>query len=179
MMEPAPVAAAAAYDDPKFASSIWASTGAMLSLSRLRNTATEAVSTPPPVPRSLPGAARIGAFLKDSLVAGPRDEKVAILARLSNCSKVVYWSERVIPTATMFFAVMGGGIWIGFLGSAGGHGTAQSFTSVPSKKSGMMRGVQNEARLVLISTPLLPDGPNTRKSRLLNRKVSMSTACWG
>src|SRR6267142_1994928 len=144
MMAPAPVTAAAAYDDPKFASSIWASTGKRLSLSRLRKTATEAVSTPPPVPRSLPGPTTIGAVLKDSLVAGPRDEKVAMFAKLSNCANWVYSSARVIPTVTMFFAVMGGGIWIGFLGSGGRHGTAQSSTSVPSKKSGMMRGVQNE-----------------------------------
>src|SRR5262245_25031444 len=167
MMAAAPVTPAAAYDEPKFASSSWASTGFRLSSSRLRNTAIEDGSTPPPVPRSLPGPTTIGCMRSDSFVAGPREEKVAMFDRLSNCSKVVNSSERVIPTATMFFAVMGGGIWIGFFGSAGGHGTAQLFTSVPSKKSGMTRGVQNEARLELISTPLLPAGPKIWKSLLL------------
>src|SRR2546422_456324 len=63
--------------------------------------------------------ATMGAILKDSGVAGPREEKVAMLARLSNCSNVVNSSARVIPTVTMFLAVCGGGIWMALRGRLG------------------------------------------------------------
>src|SRR6267142_3011887 len=123
----------------------------------------------------------IGAILRDSGVAGPRDEKVAMFARLSDSAKgcKVISSERVAPTVTMFLAVEGGGIWIGLGMKVEGQGTGQSSVFVPLKKSGMTRGLQNSGRVASISAPLLPAGPNTRKSRLLYRKVSMSADCWG
>src|SRR6266850_3062691 len=177
MRAAAPVTAAAAKEVPKFPSSSSASTGPTLSLSRLLKAAIEAASNPGI--RSLPGATMIGAILRDSGVAGPRDEKVAMFARLSDSAKgcKVISSERVAPTVTMFLAVEGGGIWIGLGMKVEGQGTGQSSVFVPLKKSGMTRGLQNSGRVASISAPLLPAGPNTRKSRLLYRKVSMSADC--
>src|SRR5258706_7109233 len=98
-----PVTLAAEDDDPKSPSSIWASTGAALSLSRLRKAAIDAVSKDGT--RSLPGATRIGAMRSDSRLAGPRDVKSARRVSQSLVPKNVKQSDRVTPTATRFFAV--------------------------------------------------------------------------
>src|SRR6266581_6203690 len=130
MRAAAPVTAAAAKEVPKFPSSSWASTGPTLSSSRLLKAAIDAASNELPI-RSLPGATTIGAILRDSGVAGPRDEKVAMFARLSKFEKRVNSSERVIPTTTMFLAVEGGAISIGIFWATV-HVGGQLSRSVPS-----------------------------------------------
>src|SRR6266568_9073782 len=176
MMAAEPVTFAAEYELPKFPSSIWASIGALLSSSRLRNTAIEAVSKLFPI-RSLPGAKTIGAMRSDSGLAGPRDEKVAWLDWQSLLPNTVKQSERLTPTEIRFFAVDGGGIWIG-CGCGLVHGTGQSSAAVPLNRSGMTRS-HSSGRFDPIRAPLLPTGATTMKSRLLYRKVSTSADCCG
>src|SRR5437762_2587023 len=106
-----------------------------------------------------------------------------MFARLSKSLKNVSSSARVTPTVMMFLAVIGGGIWMFLTTYCDGTqepvgGGMQSSVSVPSKKSGITRGVQKSGRLELIRTPLLPAGPTIVKSRLLYRNVSMSADCW-
>src|SRR6266568_4935187 len=177
MMAAEPVTFAAEYELPKFPSSIWASIGASLLSSRLRNTAIEAVSKLFPI-RSLPGAKTIGAMRSDSGLAGPRDEKVAWFAWQSLLPNTVKQSERLTPTEIRFFAVDGGGIWTGCGTKVGEQGTGQSSAAVPLNRSGMTRS-HSSGRFDPIRAPLLPTGATTMKSRLLYRKVSTSADCCG
>src|SRR6266850_6230051 len=136
MSAPTPATSAAANEVPKFASSRMASTGSMLSLSRLLQTACEMVfgALKKPVP-SAATPTTSGAVRRDPAVAGPLEEKFRTFSsRLPENAVCKSW--ECPTTETRFLAVAGGDTCSGLLGSLAGHGTVQLSASGPSNRSG-------------------------------------------